>query len=57
MEITGFSCGCSISSSMFGDRPILMIALCNKHACDAQIQSKLAEAATMLSSKINKEIA
>jgi hypothetical protein len=36
MGTTHYECGCSISSSMFGERPILDVNFCIKHALELQ---------------------
>jgi len=43
-----YECGCSISSSMFGDYAILDISLCDKHSHDSEMQELMRAAANRL---------
>jgi len=43
-----YACGCLVSSSMFGDCPIMMISLCPGHATSAAIQLLLGEVEEIL---------
>jgi hypothetical protein len=43
-----FPCGCSISSSMFGNRPLFAIYACHTHAETVLVQSAFEELAKFL---------
>lgn len=38
MATTNYECGCSITRSMFGEREVLAVRMCSKHARELQVQ-------------------
>lgn len=42
---TFFECGCSVETSMFGEREVLRVHPCLEHARDPEIQALLVELA------------
>ena len=50
-----FECGCSVTTSMFGDKEVLSIHTCMKHANNPKIQEQLKALSKVLSEELLKE--
>jgi hypothetical protein len=45
MATVQFSCGCAVTASMFGERVVLSIILCEDHAGDEKLAALMCQAA------------